>query len=758
MRGPRELNGGRRRGQVDARALPRPPGGKALARIQYFEAQRGLASTQFEAGRLTTPSETATRTTLQPRRGRRGRRAGGIAVPSYRAAFKTKHALQPDFVDSVGLPRWHPLGPDSIPNGQTYGTGGNNRVPVSGRSVGLFIDPTDPRHLVLCSAGGGLWGSQDTGATWRALTDDAPTLSMGAIAHAPSSPNIVYAATGEGDIRSPLGVGLLRSADGGMTWSHVAAAALTDTGVFDLSVHPTVATRLWAGAITGLFASTNGGSTWTRARVGETYDVSINPANPQELFAACEDGLVRSGNGGASWASVALPGLAPGATIERMEVCHAPSNPGVVYVAAAAGGLSLLWRRAQGNGAFALETPPAGMEVQQAWYDWCFAVSPADPNLVFWGAIELFRGRRTGSGTWQWQNVSSRSSGDSIHPDQHHLLFDPGNPNVVYVCNDGGLYRSPNLGTNWTAPNPGLSITEFEFLAHLEAEDEWLIGGTQDNGTLSNSAGLMWKQIALGDGGDCAATDGASPVCYHSYFGMWIERAPATGPQAFRWSDVSPPFGEGYSALFYPPMDVLGSLVTKAGRTVFVSTNSGGSWKEVPLPPPTSATRNRASALLVLDARTILAGTESGALYRLRRSPSGTWGSATVTALRSPRAGAFISDIVVVGPTGREIWVSCSSFGGGHVFRSTNGGSTWSDRTANLPDIPVNAIVVDPQDLRRVFAATDHGVYQTLNAGAAWTDFSNGLPNVIVGDLIFHARRRVLRAGTRNRGAWEVGV
>jgi hypothetical protein len=401
----------------------------------------------------------------------------------YATAMKSKRSLEPDFAASVGVPRWRPLGPELIPNGQTYGTGGNNRVPVSGRAVGLFIDPADARHLVLCSAGGGLWGSQDRGATWAPLTDSAPTLSMGAIAHAPNSPNIVYAATGEGDTRSRLGVGLMRSSDGGLTWTHVAAAALTRTGVFDLAVHPTNAMRLWAGAVSGLFASTNGGSSWTRIRQGETYDIAINPANPNEIFAACEDGLFRSANGGTSWTAVALPGLPAGASIERLEVCHAPSNPGVVYVAAAAADLSLLWRRAQSNGNFTLQTPPSGMEVGQAWYDWCFAVSPVDPNLVFWGAIELYRGRRSATGSWQWTNVSSRASGDSIHPDQHHLAFDPVDPNVVYVCNDGGLYRSPDLAAHWSACNPGLGITEFEFLAHLESQDSWLIGGTQDNGT-----------------------------------------------------------------------------------------------------------------------------------------------------------------------------------------------------------------------------------------------------------------------------------
>jgi photosystem II stability/assembly factor-like uncharacterized protein len=87
-----------------------------------------------------------------------------------------------------------------------------------------------------------------------------------------------------------------------------------------------------------------------------------------------------------------------------------------------------------------------------------------------------------------------------------------------------------------------------------------------------------------------------------------------------------------------------------------------------------------------------------------------------------------------------------------------NGGTTWTDKSGNLPDIPVNAIVVDPKTTQRLFAATDHGVYRTQNSGGTWKDFSNGLPNVVVGDMILHERQRLLRAGTRNRGAWEVKI
>ncbi|MGZ5163800.1 MAG: WD40/YVTN/BNR-like repeat-containing protein [Burkholderiales bacterium] len=731
----------------------RYPLGKALARIHYFEAQRGIALTRYERGRVVTVREA---TVPRARSAGSASRARSPKVP-YTEAAVAKAKLEPSkFAAAANLPVWRELGPTKIPRGQTYGKGGNNQPSVSGRCCGIFIDPTDRRRLILCSAGGGLWGSKDTGATWVPLTDDQPSLSMGAIAGAPSSPNIVYAGTGEGDSRTPLGVGLLRSADGGWTWTHAPIAALSGTGIYDIAVDPANPLHLWVAAVNGFYESLNGGDTVRAVRTGMTWDISIRPDNPKEIFVACDAGLLRSANGGSTWTRVTLPGASAGLAFERMEVCHAPSNPNIVYVAAATDKQAFLWRRASAAGAFSSEAIPKKMEISQAWYDWCFAISPADPNVVYWGAIELFRGKRSGS-TISWTNIASRDSGDSIHPDQHDLRFDPSDARTLYACNDGGIFRSPDGGTSWQSLNPGLAITEFEFLSQLESEDAWVTGGTQDNGTLTHVGAGQWNQIALGDGGDCAAADGPKPLSFHSYYGIWIERAAATGANAFKWTDVSPPAPDNYAAMFYPPMDLMGRVLAKAGSSVFVSDDAGDSWEEVVLPTSKEANPDVASAIVVFSPKIIFVGMEHGAIYRLTRGAQG-WAKGNVEPLTSPRQGGFISDIVVPGAVNAVIWATSSTFGDGHVFYSSNGGKTWTNRSGNLPDIPVNALVVDPANTSTLYAATDNGVYRSTDAGKKWIDFSNGLPNALVGDLILHVRRRVLRAGTRNRGCWEVSI
>lgn len=709
------------------------PFGKALARIRYFETQRGLTELPLQ----------------------KQRRAPKPRLPFASASKHKAETLAHTFAAAAALPLWRAIGPSVIPKGQTYGKGSHSHPPVSGRCVGVSVDPHRPSTIILCSGGGGLWRTDDAGKSWSPLTDALPVLALGALARAPSAPNVLYAGTGEGDNLSPLGQGLYRSSDGGSSWSHVPSGVLTGTGIYDIVVDPTDALHLWVAAMNGLFESRDGGGTFTTHRSDFTWSISLDPTNPQDVWVGCKAGLVRTKNGGGTWHRVALPGAPAPAALERIEVAHAPSAPAVVYVAAASAKQAFLWRRATASGAFSAQPVPSQFDVSQAWYDWCLAVAPDDENTLYWGAIELYRGRRS-AGSWSWRNISSRTKGDSIHADQHHLAFDPTAPKTLYACNDGGIFRSLDGGNAWQSLNSGLSISEFEFLAHLESQDSWLIGGTQDNGTLSNAGGGRFDQIGLGDGGDCAAVDGDKPICYHSYYGMWIERADALGAKAFHWQDVSPEYDEdNYPALFYPPMDASGAVLAKAGASVFVSPDRGDSWSEVALgsaDPP-----DLASALTIVSQSLLLVGTVGGNLYRVKSGPGG-WDQARVEALSSPRQ-AFVSDIVVVGAgTSLQLWVSSSGIHGGHVFRSDDSGKTWKDRSGDLPDIPVNAIVVHPDDPNTVFAATDNGVYKTQNAGQKWRDFSNGLPNAIVGDLILHLRTRRLRAGTRNRGAWEIDI
>lgn len=726
------------------------PGGKAVERIRLFDLQRGLDPIRVQDGMVQPPQPRKTKSTPATERGKRAGKSvekttrSKIQRVPYLGAYKKKLELGRRLRRP---PSWEFLGPSFIPKGQTYGKGGNNRPPVSGRISGIAVCPRNPRRILISAAGGGIWESQDTGRNWQPRTDFQPTLSMGAIAIAPSNPDIVYAGTGEGDIVSRLGVGLLVSNDGGTSWDLRSSAALTGIGVYDIAVDPDDARHLLVATWASLLESRNGGRGWVTHRRERTWDLSINPSNSSEIFAACADGLYRSVSGGQSWRRVNIANW-PAGDLARMEVCHAPSDGNVVYVFAAIGGRAYLWRRARAGGGFTRQPTPRGLKVTQAWYDWCAAVAPDDPDTLYLGAIHLYKGVRRRRGRWRWRNISSRRIGDSIHPDQHFITFGPKNADVVYIGNDGGIFRSPDGGEKWRALNKGLGITEFEYLAQHPTDLTWIIGGTQDNGTLRNGKNGTWNQVAFGDGGDCGVNISKPKTCYHSFFGMGMARS-TTGGGWRSWTRIGP--NTNVERLFYPPLEVRRNVVVQGGASVFISNNSGNNWERVDLPPQPNA-RHVASAILIKGANEILVGTNLGNLYRVRRI-GGRWRAPVL--LGRPRV-AFMSDIIVDTIQPNWIWVTYSAINGGHVYFSPDGGANWQNRSSNLPNIPINAVVTDPKNSRHVYVGGDNGVYRTTNAGTSWVDFSRALPNAIVGDLLFHAKKRVLRAGTRNRGVWQL--
>jgi photosystem II stability/assembly factor-like uncharacterized protein len=743
--------------------LPRVPGGKALARVLFFEQQRA-----DQAGETSTEVAVRSRSASPRSPGAKPRRERSVQPSPLMAAAEAQAAESVAMAVPVRQ-AWRPIGPFSIPHGQTYGAGAGSRPSVSGRISSVAIDPGDPRHILAGAGGGGVWESEDEGKTWTPRTDDQPSLSIGAVAFDPTNRSIVYAGTGEGDNASPggthlLGVGLLRSTDGGKTWALHARAPFERIGFYDIAIDPSNGDRLLAATTVGIFQSTNGGTSWTQRRNARTWNLSIGTlvqsggSSTREILAACADGLFRSTNGGTTWTQVALPG---GTGLQRLEVCHAPSDASVAYAFGAKASAGALWRRSAFGGAFSTAPVPQDLDVGQAWYDWFAAVAPNNPNVLYVGAIDAYKGVRSAAGQWSWTNISGKPTGDSIHPDQHAIAFSPTDPNVVYIGNDGGLYRSPNGGVAWTPLNKGLCISEIEFLAQHPQFEAWLLAGTQDNGTLRYQGDTVWFHVGDGDGGDCGVDSGSPYTCYHTYYGMGVAKSTKggdwnsfTGPPDFV---IGPPVaaGETYpkGSLFYPPVEVNGRVIAQAGNRVFISSNAGADWTRVSLPVTGG---ELASALAIPSATRVYAGTNAGRIFRIDFQ-QGSWRAPV--ALTRPASG-YISDLLVDPTNPNRLYAAySSSSGGGRIFRSDNAGSSWSRIDTGLPaGLPVNAIEIDPAHPDTVFCAADVGVYISRNAGAAWSPFNNGLPNALVKDLAFHPAARLLRAGTQARGVWEIAV
>jgi hypothetical protein len=781
MRTKADLGRGRKRGR---RRKPRQPGGKVLQRLFTYLGQRDPAFNNdliavVPVPKKVRPSYALTKQAMQAkpvtaasikRSRRRAPAAKAYAAAVAKAARKLqssrRRARKPRAAKAAKTMRfaapppgapgiWQEIGPRSIPNGQTYGS---NRIDVIGRVSAVAVDPSDPKHLLLGAAGGGIWESKDTGATWAPRTDQMPSLAIGAVTFDPTNGNRAYAGSGEGNFYSNLGAGVYKSTNGGSTWTVAASAPFVGVGFFDLVVDPSTPSTLYAATTQGFFRSTNSGTSWSLRRPGRCWDISVHPSGGStEVLAAFADGLFMSTNAATSFSAVALPSL-PFDPWSRLAVDRVSSSPDVAYVFGAAGTSAFLWRRT-GTTWAQVTLPPVNhdpnhyfrnkLEIGQAQYDWYVAAPANNVKQVFIGAIDTFRGTLSGT-TWQWKNVTTQGA-NSIHPDQHCLTFSPGNDNILYAGSDGGVYRSGDGSATWQSLNKGLGICEIEYLASDPSTWLWLLAGTQDNGTMIYTGSTVWDHTADGDGGDCGVNQLNPDVIYHSFYDVSLERSTNKGQS---WTDLKPPpfsaFVNPPTSLFYPPVEVSGLTVAIGAKSLVVTRNGIAPWTTVSLG---LASGELPSAMRAIDANTLLIGTTRGGMLRLAWNGT-SWAK---TALASP-APRYISCIAVDPSNAQRFWVTISQMGAGHVYRSDDAGNSWVNRTAGLPNIAVNAVVVDPANFQRVWIAADVGVYQSLDLGATWAPFSNGLPNAMAVDLLFHKQDRALICATRNRGAWVVPV
>src|SRR5207342_2653632 len=255
------------------------PGGKALLRLLTLLDSAGLTQlgdqiVESAVQGTTVPDVTnkiiQLTTGLPP--GASGLREGGTAAPGYAGGATGVGTAFLDAVEQLGPPtgvgpQWESLGPWTVPNGQTYGA---SRINVSGRVSSIAVDPSDGAHVLVGAANGGVWESRDRGSSWAPRSDYAGTTAIGAIAFDRRTPTTVYCGTGEGNWWSWLGVGILRSTDGGRTWAQHCTNPFVGQGFYDLVVDPGDGMHLLAATSGGLYVSTDGGSTWTRRRTSTT--------------------------------------------------------------------------------------------------------------------------------------------------------------------------------------------------------------------------------------------------------------------------------------------------------------------------------------------------------------------------------------------------------------------------------------------------------------------------------------------------------
>lgn len=661
---------------------------------------------------------------------------------------------------SLRSTRWRSLGPDRT---DSYGNW------TSGRVSAIAIHPRNPDIIYIGAAQGGVWRTDNAGASWRPLSDGECSLAMGSIAIDPVNPDIVYAATGEqhfsGD--SYYGCGVLRSVNGGASWEHLGSdvfvgnsggARISRVFVDPVTAGSVSSTTVMAASTVGLFRSENSGRTWRRVLEGTVTDLVMRPGDPSRLYAAAyRQGVYRSADGGVSW--VASSAGWADIRFGRINLAVAPSAPGVLYASvhdqsdgALLDGLMMYrsddgartWQRLAAEGASCHE---------QCWYDMTLVVHPEDSERVHLGTIRLYLSE---DGGLTFREHHPRGT----YVDQHLMVFDTlSGSDVLYLANDGGVYRSTDAGLSFTALSTNLAITQFYSGIALHPSDPAVtLGGTQDQGTQRSAAGTAtWTRVMWGDGGS-TAFDAEDPSIWYGEY--------QNGPPRRNGEFVGVGIDKEERRLFIPPfvMDPVDSRRLYFGTTrLYRTDDSAETWAPISESPEERQVVT-AIAPSPSDANTVYfaiggwpyAGYSGspGAGVFTTRDGGRTW-ARNGTGLPRDR---YVTDLAVHPTRPERAYAVVGGFLTGHVFETADGGTTWRDRSGNLPDMPVNAVLYDPADTDGVYVGTDLGVFHSSTGGGLWTPLDDGFPTVAVFDIAAQPGTGRLVAATHGRGMFEIPI
>ncbi|HEX7997945.1 MAG TPA: FG-GAP-like repeat-containing protein [Pyrinomonadaceae bacterium] len=760
------------------------------------------------------------------------------------AALRQQSAILRDSAQrgpQINSTSWTQIGPAPIPNGQTS----TISMPVSGRVTTIAVDPTDPNIVYVGTAQGGLYRSLDGGATWVAIMDNALTLTIGSVAIDPNDTNTLFVGTGEGGFGGGqfFGVGLYRIRNAKtkpVLEGPFNTATNTSTGLMangrgipKVIVNPNDSNVIFVATTSGgngmiqsgsagvgntqrgVFRSTNAQSanpTFTKLNIaGATgtglnpganlpvHDLEFEPGNPNNLLVGAvdslntgHDGVWRSTNAlAADPTTVTFTKTLPGACLwcNTQIAVNKTLNVVTVYAALESSNGGEVRKSIDGGVTWAPAPLPTSLGFcgGQCFYDMPINVDPTNPNNVLIGGSGDYDAlqtpnKRSVDGT----NFVKASTG--LHPDSHAIEYAPSNPQIVYHGNDGGVWRSNDGGATWASlNNTGFSATQFVDISTHPTDRNFMIGGTQDNGTPFLQPENVWKLGDFGDGGysliDQNATDTNNVTAYHTYFNqtntqMLFVRAnnrSEIDPGALGWPTyhgcLSGSSNNGITCsdqvLFYAPMQQgpgNPNTIYYGAQHLFRSANRGDTMPAV-------------SQLFNGPVSAIGISLQNDNARIVGQSNGGLWGTSTgANPMANLDSGNTVPNVfisrAVIDPNDNTApytaYVTLNGFGlpaGQHIFKTTNladAGTTWTASGVGIPDVPVNTIVVDPQNSNHLYAGTDIGVYRSTDAGASWQPFSEGLPRVAVFDMEFQARNdpstRVLRIATHGRGIWQIAV
>ena len=624
---------------------------------------------------------------------------------------------------------WFPIGPRN----------------VNGRVKALAVHPTDPNTVYTGAASGGVWKSSDGGQTWDPLWDMQESLAIGALGIANSNPATVYAGTGEwtpGFGASFPGAGVYVSTDSGGTWSLRNSCLCRRVG--KLVVDPADAQRVWICGDAGLERTNDGGATWTLLRSDEVTDIALDPTSSSTVFiGVAAGGFYKSTDSGATF--TLLAGSPTGAGVVFPQIAIGASGAhGHDFLVIKTGGTV----QTSVNAGTTFTTVSTG---HGGYFGWCdvIACAPDDESILFYGGVAL---ERSADGGTTWSSLP-------VHADQHAAVFAPSNSSVMYFANDGGTWRSDDKGATVRKVSNGLVITQFYNVGFWRTLSNVIGGGSQDNATNYTTSGLTWRPVFTNDGGWFVIDPTDPRTMYAEGQNGYLAKSTDGGAT---WTAVTSGISGSTTWEGILTMDPVDHLRLYYGTDRILRTLDGcaTAWTTV-----SQALSGEVSAIAVApsDSNRVYSGTTGGHVYRSddggNTSP---WADKSAGLPSGP-----ISSIWVDRADENTLLISLggqlsTGFPGGasaqSVYRSSDGGTTWTNMSGDLPSITANAVVADPSSVATYYLATDGGVYRTTNGGTNWAPFDNGIPNVPIADLTVDSAGKILYAGTFGRGAYKLDI
>ncbi len=616
------------------------------------------------------------------------------------------------------------------------------------RTVAIF--PGNASIYYVTTVGGGIWKTTNGGKTYFPIGDKLPALFCGKVVVHPTDANTVYVNVGgTGEWWLP-GLGVYKSTDGGITWAVTGLSGTRANGINVewLEMSPTDPNVLIAATNTGLYRTANGGTTWTQVRTGEHGHVVFRPKDGNTVYAATNDyyngsEVYRSTNAGATWTKVSNWGYT------KTKIWLAVTQADQEFVAASVNhdGTKDLYVSTNRGASFDTKMAANNMDAD------VFYVSQVNKSTMYCGAVNV---KRSDDGGNNWTEISNWCCGTAtvpeVHADNHGVIHNPSNYSEIYFCNDGGVDKYNENTKQWTKLSNGLVITMYYRIASAQTDAVIISGATQDNGGNKRNADGSWRNTTGGDATMAMIDPTNENVQYSSYVnGDGITRTdngwnsttdltPALRNAGAVGGDWATPFA----------MDKTNTKTVVAGyQDVLRSTDKGATWTKIST-NLTGAANLQHITVAPSDGKVIYTSNDAN-FYRTFNTGS-TW-----STISSP--GGNITGIEVSPTDAKVVYLTTSGGNGKRVYKSTNGGDSWTNMTLNIPnDINVNCIVYEKGTDEGLYVGTAVGVFYKNASLTQWTYFGIGLPNSEINDMSIGYSAKKIRVGTWGRGIWETDL